>query len=367
MKSTKYILAGLVALIVMASPPSEILAQGMQVTSAKVYIKQNEFDKAEALLTEALEKDSEHKDANFYMGYVRYTQGRYGDLLTHWGKFEQKKLGRRERDMHKKVVKDLYQNAFNKGVEAYNAQDWPTATSMFRVAADPLIKKDPRDFQPETMLGFTLVTSDQIDEGIVVLEKVVKTDPSNLGVWNGLLNGYIKNNDHPNIIRAYENYMPLSDQVDANDYYRLGRSHAVLGDTLKAAEVYEAGAKAVPDEMNFYLMSSEIHVQFNDIPKAAEMLENARKIDPVDLKILNNLGILYYNMKEYAKAIEPLEMLVEVEPLSIDGWQNLGDAHFGLAKVAREAGDTEKATEYSTKGTEYEDKSKALMRSGEGK
>ena len=83
MKSTKYILAGLVALIVMASPPSEILAQGMQVTSAKVYIKQNEFDKAEALLTEALEKDSEHKDANFYMGYVRYTQGRYGDLLTH--------------------------------------------------------------------------------------------------------------------------------------------------------------------------------------------------------------------------------------------------------------------------------------------
>lgn len=367
MKSTTFIFAGLAALILMASPPSEILAQGMEVTSAKVYIKQNDIDKAESLLIEALEKDPEHKDANFYMGYVRYTQGRYEDLLNHWGKFEQKKLGRREKDMHKKVVKDLYQNAFNKGVEAYNAQDWPTATTMFRVAANPVIKRNPKDFQPETMLGFTLVTSDQIDEGIVVLEKVVETDPKNLGVWNGLLNGYIKKGDHPNIIRAYENYLPLSDQVDANDYYRLGRSHAVLGDTLKAAEVYEAGAKAVPDEMNFYLMSSEIHVQFDNIPKAAEMLEKARAIDPVDLKILNNLGILYYNMKDYEKAIEPLKMLVEVEPLSIDGWQNLADAHFGLAKAAQEAGDTDKANVYSDKGAEYEDKSKGLMRSGEGK
>jgi len=359
------ICASVAALIFTASLPSDILAQGMQVTSAKVYLKQKEIGKAEALLQEALEKDPDHKDANFFMGFVRYQQGRYEEMLSHWGKFEPKKLGRRERDIHKKTVKDLYRQAFNKGIDAFNSQDWPTAISNFRVAAQ--VKPDPKDFQAETNLGFALITSEQLDEGIEVLETVIETDPKNVGIWNGLLAGYIKKNDHPKIVQAYESYLPLAEEADPNDYYRLGRSHTVLGDTLKAAEVYESATEAVPDEMNFYLMASEIRARFSDNAKAAGMLEKARKIDPKDTKILNSLGVLYYIMEDYQKAVDPLETLVKVEPLSIDGWQNLGDAYFGMARLAQESGDTAKSTEYSAKGREYEAKSKELMRTGEGK
>ena len=365
MKFKIVVFAAIAVCMLMASAPTEVLAQGMEVTSAKVYINQNEWDKAEALLHKALEKDAEHKDANFFMGYVRYTQGRYEEMLDHWDKFEAKKLGRREKDIHKKTIKDLYRQAFNKGIEGFNSQEWDSAISNFRVAAR--VKPDEKDFQPETNLGFALITAGQLDEGIETLEKVVETDPKNVGIWNGLLAGYIKKEDHKNIIRAYDNYLPLTEEYDANDYYRLGRSHSVLGDTLKAAETYEAAMEVVPDEMNFYLMASEIRARFGDNAKAAEILERGRDMDPTDVKILNSLGVLYYILEDYQKAIEPLEMLVQIEPLSIDGWQNLGDAYFGLARLANESGDTDKADEYTAKGEEYEGKSKDLMRTGEGK
>ncbi len=365
MKFKAFIIATAAVAVLMGFLTSDVFAQGMQVTSAKVYIKQNEWDKAEALLTEALAKDAEHRDANFFMGYVRYTQGRYEEMLDHWSKFEAKKLGRRERDIHKKTIKDLYIEAFNKGIEGFNAQDWPATISNFKVAVR--LKPDKKDFQPETNLGFAQISAGELDDGIATLEIVIEADPKNADIWNGLLAGYIRKEDHKNIIRAYENYLPLINQHDSNDYYRLGRSHSVLGDTLKAAEVYEAAMEVVPEEMNFYLMSSEIHARFGNNNKAADILERAHKVDETDTKILNSLGVLYYIAKDYQKAISSLQKLVELEPLDIDGWQNLGDAFFGLASVANEAGDTAKGNEYTAKGKEYESKSKELMRTGTGK
>lgn len=349
----------------MGSMPSDVFAQGMQVTSAKVYIKQNEWDKAEVLLAEALAKDAEHKDANFFMGYVRYTQGRYEEMLDHWSKFEAKKLGRREKDIHKKTIKDLYTEAFNKGIEGFKSEDWPATISNFKVAVR--VKQDKKDFVAETNLGFAQISAGELDDGIATLETVIETDPTNTGIWNGLLLGYIRKEDHVNIIRVYENSLPLTEQHDANDYYRLGRSHNVLGDTLKAAEAYEAAMEVVPEEMNFYLMSSEIHASFGNNTKAVDILERGHKVDEADTKILNALGVLYYIMKDYEKAISPLQKLVEIDPLDIDGWQNLGDAYFALASAANEAGDTEKANEYAAKGEEYESKSKELIRTGAGK
>lgn len=352
-----------IAVFMMFTVPALIHAQGMEVTSAKVYLNQQDNEKAREMLEKALAKDPDHKDANFYMGMLKYYKGEYTAMLDHWDKFEFKKLGKREKKMYESTMRDLYRNAFNKAVDAFGKRDWDNAVTNFKVA----IRVNPEDQQAPMNLGLALMNADKTDEAIEVLEKVAESDPKNASIWDALSLGYIRNSDYPNIIKSYSNYLELAEQPDKMAYYQLARAYFATGDTLKAAEAYESGIEKVPDEMDFYIQSSAIRSQFGQNDKAAETLQRAHELDPENADVMYSLGTIYYILKDFQKAVVPLQGYVDKEPLSIDGWDTLGNAYYGLANQIREGGDAAKATEYENKGKEFVEKSKELMRSGEGK
>lgn len=364
MKSKATVIVAILA-VVMATLPSFVRAQGMEVTSAKVYLQNNNKEKAEEFLLKALEKDPNHKDAHFYMGLLDFYKGSYESMLAHWDKFDSKDLGKVEKKQYDSTIKNLFRDSFNKGVKLFSEQNWDGAASNFRVAMR--VNPIPKDYLVNVNLGSALMNGEKTDEAIEVMEKVAAVDPKNPIVWDILSLGYIRKSDYPNIIKAYTNYVMLTDKPDKVAYYQIARAYFATGDTLKAADTYESGMVKIPDEMDFYVQASAIRSQFGQNDQSAQILERARKIDPTNPQVLYSLGTIYYILKQYQKAVDPLEAFLQLEPKSIDGWDTLGNAYFGLAKVSKDQGDMAKVTEYETKGQEYIGKSKELLQSGEGK
>lgn len=351
--------------VVMASLPSLVSAQGMEVTSAKVYYKQNNLDKMEAMLIQAMEKDPEHNEANFYFGVFYFHRGNYAQTMQHWDKITYKKLPKKAKNLHDRLIKNLFSSAAKKGAEAFSQKDWDNAVTSFRVAMK--VNPNPKDQAVATNLGLALIMGEQTDEGIEVLEKVVEAEPTNLPAWNGLTVGYARKEDHPNVIKTYTKYIELADQPESSAYHQLARSYKAIGDTAKAIETYETAIDAIPDEIYFYLIASEFRALAGENEKAAEILERAHNVDPTNTDVLNHLGTVYYILKQFQKAVEPLEVYLQLEPNSIDGWETLGNAYYGLSYQARDQGDAAKQEECAVKGEECLAKSNELMRSGEGK
>lgn len=350
---------------VLASLPSLVSAQGMEVTSAKVYYKQNALDKMEAMLTQAMAKDPDHNEGNFYFGVFYYHRGDYAQTIQHWDKVTYKKLPKKAKNLHDRLIKELFTSAAKKGTAAFGESDWDNAVTSFRVAMK--VNPMPEDQTVATNLGLALIMGKQTDEGVEVLEKVVEVDSMSLSAWNGLTVGYARKEDHPNIIKAYKNYIALTDQPESITYHQLARSYKAIGDTAKAVEAYEAGMEAVPDDILFYLIVSEYRALAGENEKAAEILVRARDVDPTNADVLNHLGTVYYILKQYQDAVEPLEVYLQLEPNSIDGWDTLGNAYYGISNQARDEGDAAREEECAAKGKECIEKSKELMRSGEGK
>lgn len=362
-----------VAFLVVAYLPSSAFAQGMEVRSAKVYLQQNDLDKAEEMLRQALEKDPKDDRTHYHLGVIAYYRGKYDKVQEHWEQMRYKKLKKDEKKQYDGLIQDLFRNSFNKASGEFNNGNYEEAAKGFKVA----MWANPEDPNSPLFLGYSLLNSQKIDEAIPVLEKVVKADPKNVQAWDGLATAYVQKQDPPNIIRAYTNYIQLAEQPDLNAYLLLRNAYFETGDTAKVFETYEKAIKTYPNEVSLYRDLSSIYAEHRMFDKAVAVLEKGR-MQGDDPEILYYLGTVYYNIgfsresegntaeagKAFKSAVEPLEKYLQYEPKSIDGWDTLGKVYHGLAKVEPDA---TKSDELVVKGDEYIAKSKELIRTGEGK
>ena len=116
-------------LVLMAAP--RVSAQSMEMTSAKLYINQNEWDKAIHWLEEALKKKPDNAEAHFLLAQGYGQKGRMTDMLTEFTAAEQHdKKGKYSKDI-KAFRQKYFAESFNAGVKAFNEQDFEAAAEKF--------------------------------------------------------------------------------------------------------------------------------------------------------------------------------------------------------------------------------------------
>jgi tetratricopeptide (TPR) repeat protein len=384
---------------VLAMMPVLAHAQKMQISSAKIYLRENppKLDKAENLLKTALEKDPENNNAHYFLGMVYYYKGNFDLYFDTWDHVVYKDLGKTEKKQFMNQLEDIIRLRYNAATQSYDKREFANAVGQFNasIRASEMLQKELRatgkkkemktaDSLEETKqlaylyMGYAALSALDYDNAVIALEQVLEADPNKVEAWDGLINIYYRQKNHEKLILACNKTIELSEQTDLNTYLMLRNAYFETADTTNVMATYEKAIEAYPMETSLYRDLSSMYASQQEYARAITLLEKGRGNIPDNLVILNYLGTVYYNQgftldeegdatgakMAFSNAIAPLERLLELEPLSIDGNDTLAKIYRGMAKTEM---DDAKKSELIAKGDAYGDKKRELIMSGEGK
>lgn len=195
------------------------------------------------------------------------------------------------------------------------------------------IKKDSEMYYPAQMKKANNLTSNEkYDEAIVVLKKLLKSNPKNFQILFNLGDALRISDKQEEAIKYYnqaidaifyesEKYWPV--------YYALAVSYDKNNEWLKAEQSLEKALELSnrhPQVLN-YLGYSWLKNDIN-IDKAVSYIVEAYEKEPNDGVIIDSLGWVYFKTGDYTNAIIYLEKASELNPQNAIISDHLGDAYW---------------------------------------
>jgi len=276
--------------------------QSKELTSAKVYIQQDDWQKAEEQLKMAVELYPADAEAHRWLGEA---YGRTGDFENMNKEFDASLANSPQFADDINSLRTTYwvQN-FNQGISKVKAADQAEnetekskrlveALDLFQVC--PVI--DPERTDAYKNIAFVYIRLDSVDGAIENYEKVVAVDQSDTKTMLQLGSLYYEKKD-------YQKCVDLMDKILA----------------------VESGNLDALSQKAFAFDS------MGDSDKAFASYEEALSKNPGDPDLLFNMGRLYYMKKNYETAIEQFKKVLEVVPDDLEATLNIGNAYLSIAE-----------------------------------
>ncbi len=285
-----------------------------ELTSAKLYIEQDNFDKALEMLQKDVEQNPKSDEGYYLMGHVYGELGEvekmvfsFDNSLAISNKFAIK-IGE-QKEFH-------WANIFNKGVNNFqrgkNVAD-PDSSIIFY---DRAIKffKDASLIEPDSAdnysnLSFVYLSAGMSEEAIDPLKKLIEMEKSEDG-YQYLGQVYFTLGANKNI--DFINSKNLQDSIDAVDYYN------------NAIDVLEEGRDLYPENTDILVALSESYVGANKIDVALDAFKASVEQDPGNQHFRYNYGVLLINASRYEEAEEQFTKALEIDPDYENAIYNLG-------------------------------------------
>ena len=236
--------------------------QVKEVTSAKVYIQQDNWDKAMEQLQLAVELYPTNAEAWFMLGQGYSRKNDFENMNMAFEKsldaspsFAAKIAYERER---------YYVNYFNNGHKRATSGMFEDAIEDFQTC----ITIDPTRQGSYKNLGYTYVQMGDLEKSIEFYEKAYELDPKDIDSMRSLNSLYLQNEQFEKVIEISDNILEL-DPTDTETVANKAIAYDFMGESDKAFETYD----------------------------------EALKLNPDDVDIIFNLGRLYYIGEDYENAI----------------------------------------------------------------
>lgn len=343
--------------------------QTKEVTSAKVYMQENDYDKAIEQLQKAVAANPQNAEAYYLLGRAYGVKERYAEMADAFNsslaiseKFATE-IGQ-ERDKY-------WFMTFNKGVELFNQQNIEEAKSAFEMAA--VIKPDNTDAYRNAALCYERLGN--YEKAVESMQKVIDLEPGNTEAHMQLGTIHYNNKEFEKAAAEFEKVLEL-DPANADAISNVGLVYDQMGQSDKALSAYEKAIANHPDNMDLVFNYAKLLYNMERYSEAIEKFKAILEKNPEDYDALYITGLCYINiadrarrqmrgleeennksndakiaeLKEKAKAtytacIPYFEKAVSLKEDNRDAWWNLGIAYTqaGDAKKGKEAFDKAEA------------------------
>ena len=333
--------------------------QPKELTSAKVYKQQNDWDNVIVQLEKAVQLYPENAEAHFLLGEAYGQKGRFAEMSEQFDA-SMKIAPTFEQDI--KYYREKYWvDNFNNSVKTFNEGNMDKTIEILKTAA----QIDPT--RPETYRNMAVAyfQLDSLDESLVAYDKAIAIDSSDIETLSnkGLTLFQMKKYEESiDVFKKVIEMDPVNDKAVAN----IALAYDQLGETDKAIAAYEDALKTAPDNADLLFNYARLFTQKGEFEKAIGILEKVIAANPDDYESLLVVGDAYLRMGEefkakagdmdvegkpekqvdamrkrakdtYAKSVVYLEKAVALKDDVASIWHNLGVAYIN-------AGDVEKGT-----------------------
>lgn len=310
-----------------------------EITSAKVYINQQNYDKALEQAKLATEKVPDNAEAWFVLGDSYGYKKMYSEMNDAFKK--SLTISPQFKEQIDVRLEKCYRDIFTDGINEINNGQLDQAAESFTLCTELL----PNRADAYKNLGYTYAQGNKDSLAIDAYIKSFELDSTDMSTQKVIGILYSRNGEHEKCIEAMNMILANSDPTSVNyseALYQLALSYDLLGQRDKAIEIYaEAIEKQTDEESKRNLLFNLGRLYFNssDYEKAAECFLKVIESDPTDFDATFNTGNSYLQLKNYPEAIQYLEKAIELRPDNASAWNNLGIAAIqsGLREKGEEA------------------------------
>ncbi|MDQ7052050.1 MAG: tetratricopeptide repeat protein [candidate division KSB1 bacterium] len=335
--------------------------QPKEVTSAKVYIQQNDWDSAIKQLEIAVENYPENAEAHYLLGRAYGMKGRYEDMNREFDaslKADPKFANQIEFERNKYWIEN-----FNKGVQLFNADKLDEAIEAFKIAA----VIDPNRVETYRNLAVAYARTQQFDKAIEAFQQAMELDPNSPETLLNMGMVYYQMEKYEDAAKTLEKVLEIQpDNIDAVS--TLGLAYHMLGETDKAISAYERALEKSPSNVDLLFNYAALLLKKGEFERAAQTFQRVLQDNPEDYDAVIAVADAFLQVAEkftkeankmetesenpnqeeikkmretakefYAKAIPYLEKATQLKPDNRNIWFNLGVAYIHLGE--REKGE----------------------------
>jgi tetratricopeptide (TPR) repeat protein len=300
-------------------------------TSAKLYMQQKQWDKAEESLLKEVAKNPNNDEAWFLLGQIRLELKKYLPMNEAYTKCLE--------------ISNTYKNDIDRNRLAIWAQMYNDGIGFYNKGRDSAINYD------------RAIERFEIARAIL---------PDSVSVYYVLAVSYYARKDNANTEKALE--AALAKKPNYPEASRLlGQLHMMRGDERKAAKddagalaayekaatAFEAAYKADQKNPENIISLIDAYQRANKSDKAMAITQDAVKSDPNNRVYRYAYGVFLLKQDKFAESIEQLKKVLEISPDANDGTArdatyNLGVAYLNWGVAMKEEAD--KKAEAAMKG-----------------
>lgn len=322
--------------------------QSTYVTSAKIYLQQNDFDNAQEQLNMGLQENPNDAQAHFLLGKIYSHQKEYMKMLS---EFDAAQKLNPKYDAEIVSIKDKHAlDLYNSAVEKYNSQDQDGAIADLKLVT----VFTPNDIEAWSLLGKSYLRKEQTEDAFSSLEKAIELDPQFERLDERVFFMEIYYNQ-----KEYEEALNLAMKILRKDE---GNKDAIkvaafcynqLGQNERALEYYKEVIKDQPDDPDLIFNFGLLYEGMEMYDEAIVQYKKAYELNPGDFEAILQCAQLYIEIKEdYLNAIDCYKKAIEIEPENANIWNNLGIAQLRAGEQTEDAKLIEEGAASIKKATE---------------
>jgi len=306
--------------------------QSQELTSAKLYIQQQNWDKAEEFLKKAEQVEPQNPEIPFLLGTEIYQrQNKYEKMNAAFDR--SLKISDQFKDKIHNIRLKAWTDEFNAGAKKYNAalnDTGSTRTQLLQQAISHFVTATKiMPSKPETYnsLATAYLLTDENDKAKATFEKSLEMNPDNFQVlFNyGKLEANLGNYDKS--IDLLEKAHKLKSD-NSSVIQLLAKLYIDTKNAPKALEMYSAAIQQQPDNPDLYFNEAILHIQMAKKYVAAEkqdsadvqfedaiqMMKKAVDLNPGDIEAETRLGELYQELEKWDEAADVFRSILDKDP-----------------------------------------------------
>jgi len=304
------------------------------MTSAKVYLQQKNYEKAEEMLLAAVDKEPMNSEPSYLLATEIYSRNKNWDKVAQYlaqsasidGKFAEKINLAREK---------YWIDNFNAGAKNYNAlikgeakdaealyettvkafldcitlsPEKPEAYSTlaqvylfkeeFEKGKEYMIlsvEKNPKDITSLVNLGLVYFREKEYDQALIFMKRALEVDPSNLNAIKQIAFVYDAKGEKETAAKAYLDAIKV-DPTSTDLHYNLGVLYFQQEKWQAAADEFIKVAEIAPTEVDGLFNAGLAFGRMKNFKEAEKYLELAYELTPESLDVVHELKMTYYQL-----------------------------------------------------------------------
>ena len=311
MKNTNLFIAGMLLVVIIFSG---FQCSSTELTSAKLYYDQKNYDKAIEMLQADVKKNPKSDEGYYWLGRTYEAKGVLDSMLMAFNKsLEISDKFKSEID-YQRIFE--WQESYNRGIKLFNRGRNTTDADSSAMYQDLAIEayKTAIMLEPDTAdtyknLAFAYLVTQRNEEAIEPLQKIIDLEQSEDGY---AYLGQVYYSLGANLMNEFQNSKNSADSAKGMNY--LNKSITTLQEGIK---IYPENSDMLVTLTSAYIASDKIDIALSSAEKLVEK-------DPMNKTYRYNYGVLLMSSEQYPEAETQLKKAIDIDPDYENAIYNLG-------------------------------------------
>lgn len=292
------------------------------MTSAKVYLQQKNYEKAEEMLLAATAKEPMNSEPAYLLATEIYARNKTWDKVA---EYLEKSLAVDAKFADKiQLAREKYWvDNFNFGAKGYNALikgEAKDEAELYKSTVDAFlncIKLNPEKPEAYGTLAQVYLFKEEYELGKEYMVLSAEKNPKDITSLVNLGLVYFREQDYDNALIYMVKALEV-DPANLNAIKQIAFVYDAMGEKEKATEAYFNAIEMDPENTDLHYNLGVLYFQQGKWQEAADSFIRVTEISPTEVDALFNAGLAYGRMKKHEEAEKYLEAAYELTPDSLD-------------------------------------------------